>query len=441
MKKSILLTLLCLFVGSVRLLAADVEKAFSHYVTVGKSIILNPFDDCGLKKTNEGAYNTYGYTTSYDFEELVVTSQLLKGFYYNSRGDCMYKYTLTPLKVGVSIFTVSFQYQNFNSGYINPKTYQVTYTINAVDVTSISIPSSLSLTLGESYTYSPVISHPEAETTLTWSSSNPAIVSVDETGTITGNQEGEAVIYCTAENGVMAQSTVTVRKAVPTAITMSSNLVELGLNNYSYLTATIEPEAAAATRLSWTSSNENVVMVGDDGLIVGLAEGWSKVTATTTDGTNLSANCMVHVVPEVATTKTMALAMKLVKGAIALQVGGSVTLAPLYQPLGVTTDEVTWSTSDPAVATVDTEGTVTPLAEGEAIITATSKIDAELSAECRVKVFEGDGGGVDEGVSTDYGGMFSAPARRSVFDVQGHRLPEPRKGAVNIIGGNKVYVK
>ncbi len=432
MKKFFLLSLLCLIVGSTQVLAAVVYKEFNIYITMGKPVTVNPYADCGLKKS-DGSYRTNNFTTEYDDEELNVIKKVIYS-YADYTGDYIVTYTISPKYTGVFTFYVRFTYDY-------DRFYHVTYTINAIDITSIAIPNSLSLTLGESYTYSPVISHPEAETTLTWTSSNPSVVSVDENGTITGNKEGEAVVYCTADNGVTAQSTVTVKKAVPTAVTMSSTLVELGLNNYSYLTATIEPEAAAATRLSWTSSNENVVMVGDDGLIVGLAEGWSKVTATTTDGTNLSANCMVHVVPEVATTKTMALAMKLVKGAIALQVGSSVTLAPLYQPLGVTTDEVTWSTSDPAVATVDTEGTVTPLAEGEAIITATSKIDAELSAECRVKVFEGDGGGVDEGVSTDYGGMFSAPARRQVFDVQGHRLPEPRKGAVNIIGGNKVYVK
>lgn len=434
MKKSILLTLLCLFVGSVRLLAADVEKAFSHYVTVGKSIILNPFDDCGLKKTNQGVYNTYGYTTSYDFEELVVTSQLLKGYYYDQRGDCMYKYTLTPLKVGVSIFTVSFKYQNFNSSYINPKTYQVTYTINAVDVTSISIPSSLSLTLGESYTYSPVISHPEAETTLTWSSGNPAIVSVDETGTITGNQEGEAVIYCTAENGVMAQSTVTVRKAVPTAITLSNTMLELTLNNYTYLTATIEPEAAANTRLQWTSSNENVVMVGDDGMVVGLAEGWSKVTASTTDGSNLSANCMVHVV---AAQKQMALGIKVEDSPVVVKPGSSVTLVPLFLPLGVNGDEVTWSSSNPDIAFVDTEGKVSAIALGETTITATSKSNPNLTVSCTVNVKE------NESVATDLGQLLGAPrqANGNVFDVQGRQLQAPRKGTVNIIDGNKVYVK
>ena len=246
MKKIILLTLLCLFVGSARLSAISPDEVlnYSFLLTVGKSITIDPYSDCGLQKKN-GDYDTRAndFSTTYNEEELLVTYQLIKGKNYNGWFDSIYTYTISPQKEGVFTFIVLFPYSRGGS----VKYYQVTYTINAVDVTSISIPSSLSLTLGESYTYSPVISHPEAETTLTWSSSNPAIVSVDETGTITGNQEGEAVIYCTAENGVMAQSTVTVRKAVPTAITLSNTMLELTLNNYTYLTATIEPEAAANT--------------------------------------------------------------------------------------------------------------------------------------------------------------------------------------------------
>lgn len=54
--------------------------------------------------------------------------------------------------------------------------------------------------------------------------------------------------------------------------------------------ATIEPADATAV-LSWTSSNENVATVSADGLVTALAAGNAVITATTTDGSNLSASC------------------------------------------------------------------------------------------------------------------------------------------------------
>lgn len=55
--------------------------------------------------------------------------------------------------------------------------------------------------------------------------------------------------------------------------------------------ATIKPADATNAVLSWTSSNENVATVSADGLVTAMAAGNAIITATTTDGSNLSASC------------------------------------------------------------------------------------------------------------------------------------------------------
>ncbi|MBR2103171.1 MAG: Ig domain-containing protein [Prevotella sp.] len=443
------ISIICLFLLSFSLKCYSYVQEKTIYTTLNSTFYISPWSDRGSGYSGYTCTYTYCYAENSNAFSINVSSQTSTTYTSESGIQHGYyaTYSVKALQTGNYIIYGGSECVKSVAGgwtYGNPVIKYHIVVSNpppTPQVVSITIPNNVSLSVGEIYEYSPVIYEAGASTTLSWKSSQPSIVSVNDAGVINALSIGNSVITCTASNGVSASSEVSVHPKYVSSISLNISELTIAEGDVFTMEATVLPEDAENKQILWNSSDNKIAFVSNEGILCAASVGYCYVTASSTDGSNISANCLVHVVPGETTTKTMALAMKLVKGAIALQVGGSVTLAPLYQPLGVTTDEVTWSTSDPAVATVDTEGTVTPLAEGEAIITATSKIDAELSAECRVKVFEGDGGGVDEGVSTDYGGMFSAPARRSVFDVQGHRLPEPRKGAVNIIGGNKVYVK
>ena len=72
------------------------------------------------------------------------------------------------------------------------------------------------------------------------------------------------------------------------------------------LTATVTPDDASNQKVLWISSNENVATVDQDGNVTAVAQGTATITATTTDGSDLSAECLVTVtirtgVDEIAT--------------------------------------------------------------------------------------------------------------------------------------------
>ena len=69
-----------------------------------------------------------------------------------------------------------------------------------------------------------------------------------------------------------------------------------------------------------------------------------------------------------------------------LKVGGEATLSVTYEPAGATQREVTWSTSDAAIVTVDEHGKVKAIAVGEATITVASKTNTSIKAPCKVIV-------------------------------------------------------
>ena len=81
-------------------------------------------------------------------------------------------------------------------------------TINVVDVKTISILPFIEMSVGEAFTYSPIITDREAATTFTWTSSNPAVAEIDENGSVTALAHGKAVITCAAANGVFTQGFV-----------------------------------------------------------------------------------------------------------------------------------------------------------------------------------------------------------------------------------------
>ena len=174
----------------------------------------------------------------------------------------------------------------------------VIYTVTVKEkpvVTSITIPSSLNLLIGSSYTFSPVIAEEGATTQLTWASSSPNVVSVTSGGVINALSVGNSTITCTASNGISATCNVTVSPILVSSITLDKTELELNVDDRYKLTATILPENATNKAIEWTSSNENVAFVSTEGTVIGVSPGYCNIQAIATDGSNVKAGCLVYV--------------------------------------------------------------------------------------------------------------------------------------------------
>lgn len=89
-------------------------------------------------------------------------------------------------------------------------------TVTAKSVTSVSIPSTLSLEVGETYTLTPTVTPSDASTSFTWSSDNSSVAVVSETGVVTAKDAGTANVTVQTGNGKAASCEVTVKApAVP----------------------------------------------------------------------------------------------------------------------------------------------------------------------------------------------------------------------------------
>ena len=79
-------------------------------------------------------------------------------------------------------------------------------------------------------------------------------------------------------------------------ITLSSTSLILPVSHEKQLTATVQPLSATNKKLNWSTSNDNVATVTADGLVKAVAVGKATITATSTDGSNVTASCAVEVV-------------------------------------------------------------------------------------------------------------------------------------------------
>lgn len=201
---------------------------------------------------------------------------------------------------------------------------------------------------------------------LIWTSSAPAVASVDGTGKVTGHAEGTAVITARNERGEKTACTVTVQKSKAGRPVL----------NASELALTITEKAPAPTQQlkleqngggfiyvrQWVSSNPAVAAVSANGTVTAQSSGKAVVSALTTAGQVL--RCTVMVTSEIGR-------VQMSKNAMLLQaVGASQKLTA--QEAGAKNAVMTWISSNPDVATVSADGTVTAVGDGETMILAVS---------------------------------------------------------------------
>ncbi|WNS44039.1 Ig-like domain-containing protein [Paenibacillus sp. MMS20-IR301] len=228
-----------------------------------------------------------------------------------------------------------------------------------------------------------------------WSSSDPAVVNVGATsGMAYVLAPGDAEIMLTADafaeyGGPVITRTFTVHATgeatawVPVEeVTLDHAVLTLNARGANgVLNASIGPVNATNQNLIWTTSDAAVARVSS-GVITPVSSGIAVITVATDDG-NFTASCTVTV--NVGVT-----GLALDRSSLSLTTPGGAgtglpgTLTPVIYPADASIKDVIWTTSNPAVATVD-NGIVTPAGGGTAIITATSA-DGGYTASSTVTV-------------------------------------------------------
>lgn len=211
---------------------------------------------------------------------------------------------------------------------------------------------------------------------LSYSSSDPSVVMVDEHGNLVAVNAGTAEVALSSENGKIYDSGIITVVVTPTGISMPDTVtLSMGTNINASVEATVVPEDATDVVIEYVSSDEAIATVDNTGYITAVAAGEADITASVVD-TGLAATCHVIVTPAIES-------LDISKSSMTMKPGATNTLSVTVSPEDANISGMTWTSSDEAVATVDQEGNVTAVADGTATITATI---GETTASCDVTV-------------------------------------------------------
>ena len=204
-----------------------------------------------------------------------------------------------------------------------------------VAVTGVTVaPATLTLEVGQTGALTATVAPATATNkAVTWTSSAPAIATVDASGTVKGIAPGTATITVkTADGGKTATCAITVKAAVAPAVKVTgitlnySSITVNGDLERVQLIATVAPATATDQSLTWTSSDASVASVDGAGLVTIRKKGKATVTAKANDGSGVSASCLFDVIRTVANETIDGLRIYVADGALRLALPSSETV-------------------------------------------------------------------------------------------------------------------
>lgn len=278
-----------------------------------------------------------------------------------------------------------------------------------VDITSVGLPSDMTLSKGESRQLevefgandnatSEAIAKAAEGIVLNWTSSDEKVVTVDQNGLITAVGAGSSEVTVSIEDGNIS-STCVVNVVVPAEGIVVPDEVELVINGTDSmeLAAKATPEDATGTYFTYESSDASIVTVDEDGNITAVANGEADITtvlhqvltatgetATSEDAaTDTKFTAVTHVT---VLTDVETIVFENTEGI--LNVGNTYTISASVEPETASDNlsALTWSSSDETIATVDQSGKVTANSAGNASITATAPNGISATYDLTVQV-------------------------------------------------------
>lgn len=240
-----------------------------------------------------------------------------------------------------------------------------------------------SIAINESCTVKAIVSPSNATNTkVLWTVENASVIEYSDLGegsiTVTGRQVGTSkVIARSDDGGYIASCEISVGKGVE-RIELEPAELQLKKGDSQTLTASIFPADATCQTLHWGTSDSKVASVDEDGKVTAVGNGSATVFVSSSDG-GYTAYCNVYVGTPLGS-------LSLDPGEYTLEsIGSSFKIAPVFYPEDATDTELSWTSADPKIASVSSDGTVTAIGPGTTAITAAAAGGA-ITSKCVVTV-------------------------------------------------------
>lgn len=172
------------------------------------------------------------------------------------------------------------------------------------------------------------------------------------------------------------------QKVYASQVDVTPAVAQLCIDNTLALTCDLTP-ANSVDQITWKSSDPKIATVDQQGIVTGISQGDVIITASTER--DIKGECRIKVVSEDSSNIPVTGVMLNTAKVEFNHVGENYQVTAHVLPTNATNQTVAWASSNPEIATVDTNGKVTAVKNGVATITATTQ-DGNYAASCEVRV-------------------------------------------------------
>ena len=236
-------------------------------------------------------------------------------------------------------------------------------------------PRSIRMSPGDSYALSYRLDSRDPSQRVVYSSANETVAAVDDAGRVTAIAPGKTQILLDSESGARARVQIEVVSAHISTLTLNTDRMAMEKGQVSGLKAIFD-DKADNTLVQWSSEDENVARVDAVGRVSAVGGGRTRITATAVNGLTASADISVHVTGN---------AMRITPEEVSVGVGATLVLGADYIPADTTDEVASWASSDQSVLSVQRNGTLRAVAEGQAVLSAFSREGLSASTVVRVE--------------------------------------------------------
>ena len=359
--------------GTAKITAKTVDGGYKASCTVK---VVTPVSGIKITSSTDKVYNT---------KSLKLTAQILpstasnKSVTWSSSNTKVATVSSSGVVYGVGSGSAYIYCKSADGGYTAK--FKIT-VLKKTEVTSVKLNTTeKNLYKGSTYQLTSSVSPSNATfKDVTYTSSDTKVLTVDKNGRVTGVGKGSAYVVCrSVDNKAVYARCLFNIKVRTTGVTLNRTSFSIYRTKSYTLKATVLPSDATNKNVTWTSSNPKIASVSSTGVVKAVRPGTAVITCKTANG-GYTATCKVTVKQIVETTK-----IEFKQNAYSISSGKSIQLGPRIYPSDATLKDCKWTSSDTAIAKVDSKGLVTGVRPGRATITVTL-LDSGKKDTCTVTV-------------------------------------------------------
>lgn len=287
----------------------------------------------------------------------------------------------------------------------NGKFAKCNVIVKPIEVSSISFNNgNIYLSPNGSYQITITIMPDNAfDKSVTWSSSDTTVATVDSKGYVVGKAPGTSTIIAKTTNNKSTSCLVTVLPITVDRVSLNTNSAAMDEGETYQLIATVSPNNATDKSLSWSTNDSSVATVSNNGIVTAISGGTAEITVKTSNGK--TAKCQVNVRQKIMPTSIEVLPVRLT-----LVKGDYYDLNPKVLPTNAEDKTIMWTSNNSSAVSVDNNGRVTAKKSGQSAI-ITAKTFNGLTSNVEVDVVnKADNYGNCWELGVEYGGtIYKAP--------------------------------